>query len=89
MIDRTTHTIQRMISEILDLIFDRYNQIEDEDLRETEEEIKELKYELVDSIVNIFNEIEGLRDLVVAVENEHFEQQLVKWSVDHQEDRRL
>ena len=76
-----------MISEILDLIFDRYNQIEDEDLRETEEEIKELKYELVDSIVNIFNEIEGLRDLVVAVENEHFEQQLVKWSVDHQEYR--
>ena len=44
-----------------------------------DEEIKELKYELVDPIVNILNEIEDLRDLVVAVDNEYSEQQLVKF----------
>ena len=40
-------------------LVDRYDQIEDEDLREKEEEIKEIKYELVNLIVNIFNKIEA------------------------------
>ena len=48
-------------------------------MREKEEEIKELKYELVDPIVNIFNEIEDLRDLGVAADNEYSEQQVIKF----------
>ena len=53
----------------------------DEDLPEKEEEIKELKYELVDSIVNIFNEIEDLRYLGVAADNEYYKHQLVKFGL--------
>ena len=81
LVDRTTRTIQKIIPEILEFLFDRYGQIEDEDLREKEEEIKELKYELADPIVNIFNEIEDLRDLGVAADNEYSEQQLVKFGL--------
>ena len=79
LVDRTNHTIQRTIPEILEFLFDRYGQIKDEDLREKEEEMKELKYELVDPIVNIFYEIEDLKDLGVAADNEYSEQQLVKF----------
>ena len=68
LIDRPTRKIQEMISKLLDF-FGRYGKIWDEDLREKEEEIKELKYELVDIIVNVFNEIEDLRDLVVVADN--------------------
>ena len=76
-----TLTIQRTIPEILELLFDRYGHIEDEDLREKEEEIKELKYELVDPRVNIFNEIEDLRDLWLVADNEYSEQKLVKFGL--------
>ena len=78
LIDRTTHTIQCRIPEVLELLFDRYAQIDNEDLQEKEEEIKELKYELVDSMVNILNEIEDLKDLGAAADNEYSEQQHVK-----------
>ena len=80
MIDRITRTIQWTIPEILEFIFDRYHQLENE-YREKEEEIKELKYELVDPIVNIFNDIEDLRDLGIEVDNEYSEQQVVKFGL--------
>ena len=81
LIDRTKHTIQRVIPEILEFLSDRYCQIEDEDLQDIEEEIKELKYELINPIVNIFNEIEDLRDLGVTADNKYSEQQLVKFGL--------
>ena len=67
--------------DILEFFFDRYSQIKDDDLWEKEEEIKYLKYELVDPIVNIFNEIEYLRDLGVVADNEYSDQQLVKFGL--------
>ena len=79
MVDRTTCTIQRIILEFLEFLFERCGQIEDKDLREKEEEIKELTYELVDPIINIFNEIEDLRYLGVAADNKYSEQQLLKF----------
>ena len=82
LVDRTTRTIQRIIPKILNFLFvDRYGQIEDEDLREKEEENKELRYELVDPIVNVFNEIEDLRDLGVAADNEYSEQNFLKFGL--------
>ena len=53
----------------MEFLFDRYRTIEDKDLREKEEEVKEIKYELVDPIIKFFNVIEDLRDLGVAAEN--------------------
>ena len=39
LVDRTTRTIQKTIPEILEFLFDKYGQIEDENLWEKEEEI--------------------------------------------------
>ena len=63
----------------MEFLFNNYEKIEYEDLREKEVEIKEIKYELVDPIVDIFNEIDNLRDLGVGADNEYSEQQLVKF----------
>ena len=78
LIDQTKRTIQRTMPEVLEFLFNGYGKIEDEDLREMEEDIKVIKNELVDPIVNMFNEIEDLRDLGVAADKEYFKQQLVK-----------
>ena len=85
LIEQTTRTIQRTVLEILEFLFDKCGVVEDEDLREKEEEIKEIKYELVDPIINIFNEIKYLRNLGVAEENEYSEQQLVKFELQNKE----
>ena len=81
LVDRTTCTIKRAVPEFLYFLFYRYGIIEDEGLREKEEEFRGLNYELINPILTIFNSIKDLRDLGIAVNNQYLEQQLVKYRV--------
>ena len=52
---------------VLEFLFERYGIVKDDDLREKEEEIKPIIYDISNPIVEIFNPIEDLEEFGVTV----------------------
>ena len=79
--DRVTNTITKSLVQILEFLFERYGIVEDDDLRDKEEEMRQFTYDISDPIVEIFNEIEDLEEFGIAVNDPYTPQQLIKFGL--------
>ena len=79
--DRVTNTITKSLVEILDFLFERYGIVEDDDLRDEEEEMRQFTYDISDPIVEIFNKIEDLEEFGIAANDPYTPQQLIKFGL--------
>ena len=79
--DRVTNTIKISLIQILEFLFDRYGIVEDDDLREKEEQMRQFSYDISDPIVEIFNPIEDLEEFGVAANDPYTSQQLIKFGL--------
>ena len=58
---RNTNTIYRTVTEILTHLFDRWGIVNNEELQTKESEIREMVYDLMEPIIEHFNELEDLQ----------------------------
>jgi hypothetical protein len=79
--DRVTNTIKISLIQILEFLFDRYGIVEDDDLREKEEQMRQFSYDISDPIVEIFNPIEDLEEFGIAANDPYTSQQLIKFGL--------
>ena len=70
------------VPDILGFLFQRYGVVQNEDHRIKEEEVRNMPYDIMDPIVNIFNEIEDLAELAEATDNEYSDIQQVKFGLE-------
>ena len=75
--DRTTTTITKPLSEILEYLFDNNGDREQSELDEKEDEVKNIAYDLCNPIAVAFTVIDDLKEMGVAAENEFSPTQLV------------
>ena len=70
-------TIQASVPTVLAYLFTTYGRIETEVLRERKLKVHEMAYDLMDSLVTIYDGIKGLEHLCIAVANPHSQSQIV------------
>ena len=80
--DIIRNTITQPVPDISDFLFQKYEVVEDKDHRTKEEEVRNITYNIMDPITNIFNEIEDLAELVEAADNKYSDMQQVKFGLE-------
>ena len=76
-----SNAIDLPISTVLTSLFTTYGDIQDEILQENTEKLRERIFNISDPLVVLFNEIQELKALSIAADNEYTEKQLVNIGV--------
>ena len=79
--NRSTNTIQLNVAQILTYLFDGWGIVNDEELQAKESECREMVYDLIESIVQIFDELEEIQDFGEATQNDDSDMQSIKFAL--------
>ena len=79
--NRTTDSIDQPIVTILEYLFTKYGNIDDDALAHKEKLVREMQYNVQDPLITIYKEVEDLEDLGKASSNPYLPSQLVTFAL--------